>query len=79
MASPFQEVLDQARSLSQAEQLLLIARLSEALAQPDATQVMLDPTSEADVQRRIQAYEAGAGQTLSGEEFRRQMREKHGA
>lgn len=79
MASSFQKVLDQARSLSHEEQLLLIARLSEALAQADPEQVMLDPASEAEVQRRIQTHEAGVGKTLSGEEFRRQMREKHGA
>jgi len=79
MISSFQKVLDQARSLSQEEQLLLIARLSEAIAQTDPKQVMLDPASEAEVQRRIQAHEAGVEKTLSGEEFRRQMREKYGA
>lgn len=79
MSSTFQETLDKARSLSQEEQLLLIARLSENLAQTYPEQAMLDPDSEKEAQRRIRTYEAGDGKPISGDTFRQQLRDKYGS
>ena len=83
MSKAFQEALLKARALTPQEQLALVAALSQMLSYEQWTESsrdgMLSEQEEAEVLRRINAYEAGKAITLSGSDFREELRKKYGS
>ncbi|MDX2285580.1 MAG: hypothetical protein NW241_15540 [Bacteroidia bacterium] len=82
MSKAFQEALLKARALTPQEQLALVAALSQLLSYEQWTESprdgMLSEQEEAEVLSRINAYEAGKAITLSGSDFREELRKKYG-
>ncbi len=85
MSKAFQQTLSQAKELSPEEQLALIALLSRYLAMDQLSTMgelaeldYLPEQDEAILLARIEAYEKGKSKTLSGVNFRANMRKKYG-
>ncbi len=83
MSKAFQEALLKARALTPQEQLALVAALSQMLSYEQWTESsrdgMLSEQEEAEVLSRINAYEAGKAITLSGSDFREELRKRYGS
>jgi putative addiction module component (TIGR02574 family) len=83
MSKAFQEALLQARSLTPQEQLALVAALSKLLSQQQWTEIsyegMLPEKDEQELLKRVEAYEAGKTTTISGSDFREELRKKYGS
>lgn len=82
MSNAFQEALSHARSLTPQEQLALVAALSQLLSQQQWTTVsydgMLPDKDEQVLLKKVEAYEKGKLATLSGNDFREELRKKYG-
>lgn len=83
MSKAFQQALSQATSLTPQEQLALVAALSQMLSKQQWATVsyegMLPEADEAIVLKRVEEYEKGHVSTISGSNFREELREKYGS
>ena len=79
MSDTFQETLDRARTLSYHEQLALIAALSNSLSQEVDFNAMLSAVDEEEVLKRVESYEKGKEKSISGTNFREELRKKYGS
>ena len=87
MSKAYQKILSQAKTLNPQEQLALIAALSkwlskqklQALDEVKSFEGMLPDEDEAVLLKRVESYEKGESQTISGKEFREELRKKYDA
>lgn len=75
MATDLQHTIDELKSLSIGERLRVVAEIWDSL-EDDAVEFPLDPEEQAELQRRLDAYEANPGMVLTWDQVLAQLRSK---